>query len=139
MLKEEDVLDSAVQAALLEPNDKFRIAFGAHSNEMMAVRHVSDADVWQLTESPKTKTGDSLFRNEDLVLIDLLCNERSKAGILGPQHEVFTWEDVRDPVQLFSEALDLGPMDTYFVLGYSAIDAIRGCLVEGKKCQEVSP
>lgn len=44
------------------------------------------------------ETGDSLFGNGNLFLIDPTYNVRSKAGKTHSEHDVFSWDDIKDLV-----------------------------------------
>lgn len=52
--------------------------------------------------------GDSLFRNVDLVLTDPPNNVQINAEKANSEHDLFTQEDIRDFIELFSEFMALG-------------------------------
>lgn len=66
------------------------------------------------------ETGDSLRGNLDLVLTQPPKNVPSRAGKVDFEHEVFTWEDIRDFVDVFSNVRALQGQRTH-ILGLASV------------------
>lgn len=53
------------------------------------------------------------------------------------EHEILTWEEIRDFAELFLDVWLWGPMDAYFVFLYSLVDGIRLCWLKKAPSENV--
>lgn len=108
---ENDVLDIAVPAALVEISEYSRTAFSTLSDVMKAVCSIYDKGFKQLTESYEMEAGDSLFGIVDLLLSEPSYNVRRKAERAISEHNLFPRKYIRDLASCARKLLRLwGPM-----------------------------
>lgn len=105
--KEESFLHTAVPAAHMELSENAKTAFTTLSDAMKAECSIYDTNFWQVTESHEMEMRDSLLGKVDLILSDPPAILQSRAGEWNSKHDLFTWEDIRDLVEVGLEVMTL--------------------------------
>lgn len=101
------MLDTAAPRAQVELIKNSRTAFSTFSDATKLVCSEHGTDIRPLTESHEMETEDKLFGNVHLFFTDSPYNVQRKAKKANFKHDLFSWEDIRDLVELCLKVMAL--------------------------------